>query len=137
MEFNSEIEEEQYFPYLNMSLEEARLIRYLIINMEVFKNHEIVAMGLKNINDEIRVNGMAYKDGDNLTFNGIAKPRKTGYIVSLIIEEVLSHKDYYSIESFRFNKNSIKVRSKIERCDEVIKEIPYINNGKTNSKGRM
>lgn len=133
MEFTSEVEEEQYFPYLNMSLEDARLIRYLVRNMEVFKEHEIVKMSLKNVDNTIKVNGSAYKEGDNLTFDGMVMPRKTGYVIALVVEKVLAYEDYYSVESFRFNKNGIKVRSKIEEHEEIVKEIPYMDREK--SKG--
>lgn len=136
MEFASELEEGQYFPYFNMSLEESRLLRYLIKNMEVFKEHEIVKMSLRKEDKEIKVNGIAYKEGDNLTFDGVAKPKSSGYVVAVAIEKVLSHKDYYSIESFNLNKGSIRVHSKIEGKAEVTKKIPYMDNYITYGKGR-
>lgn len=47
MEFDNIIEEEKYFPYMDISLDEAREIRYLIRNTEALKNGEVVWMSLK------------------------------------------------------------------------------------------
>ena len=46
--FTSLAEEEKYFPYINMSLEEARFLRYLASNCWSFKDGKLLEMYLKN-----------------------------------------------------------------------------------------
>ena len=47
MKFDNIYEEEKYFPYMDISLDEAREIRYLIKNTEALKNGKVVCMSLK------------------------------------------------------------------------------------------
>ena len=47
MKFDNIYEEEKYFPYMDISLDEAREIRYLMRNTEALKNGEVVCMSLK------------------------------------------------------------------------------------------
>ena len=46
MKFDNIYEEEKYFPYMDISLDEAREIRYLIKNTEALKNGKVVCMSL-------------------------------------------------------------------------------------------
>ena len=60
MEFDNIIEEEKYFPYMDISLDEAREIRYLVRNSEALKNGEVVWMSLKREPNYIYANGLFY-----------------------------------------------------------------------------
>ena len=70
MEFDNIIEEEKYFPYMDISLDEAREIRYLIRNTEALKNGEVVWMSLKREPNYIYANGLFYGYDCNKSFEG-------------------------------------------------------------------
>ena len=69
--FNNIWEEENAFPYpyTEMSLEESRLIRYLVRNFYAFRNGELITMTLKNTNGIVLANGSVYEKNKNKTFN--------------------------------------------------------------------
>ena len=125
MEFDNIIEEEKYFPYMDISLDEAREIRYLIRNTEALKNGEVVCMSLKNEPNYIYANGLFYSAGCNKSFDGFIYKRAHGYKIFTIVTEVLSHKDYYGIDEFIYQIKNIKVNSFVEKMDPVSKKISY------------
>lgn len=125
MEFSSIYEEEKKFPCQNISYEEGRIIRYLIMEMEIFKNGQVVTMSLSKMQKYIYGNGLFWdKDGCNQAFEAYIKKRKNGYEIIVDSQEVISKKRKESLEKFIFDKDDIKVISKIVG-EERIKTIPY------------
>lgn len=125
MKFGNIYEEEKYFPYMDISLDEAREIRYLIRNTEALKNGEVVCMSLKSEPNYIYANGLFYSAGCNKSFDGFIYKRAHGYKIFTIVTEVLSHKDYYGIDEFIYQIKNIKVNSFVEKMDPVSKKISY------------
>ena len=124
MEFNNIIEEENFFPYIGLSLAEAREIRYLIRNMETFKNGKVIQMGLRNNEKCVYANGM-YAGDVNKTFESYIYRKDYGYKIFSVIVDVLSHRDYYSVDEFLFEPEHIKVISEIENMNKVENNIDY------------
>lgn len=125
MEFDNTFEDEKCFPYLYISLEESRKIRYLIRNMDTFKNGEVVQMSLQNNGEYVYGNGMFASDDGNKTFESYVYKTPYGYKIFSVIEEVLKHKDYYSVDVFLFEEKDIRVISEVEHGDKVVKKIDY------------
>ena len=125
MKFGNIYEEEKYFPYMDILLDEAREIRYLIRNTEALKNGEVVCMSLKREPNYIYANGLFYSAGCNKSFEGFIYKRAHGYKIFTIVTEVLSHKDYYGIDEFIYQIKNIKVNSFVEKMDPVSKKISY------------
>lgn len=115
MEFSSIYEEEKKFPCQNISYEEGRVIRYLIMNMEIFKNGEVITMSLNKMQKYIYGNGLFWdKDGCNQTFEAFIKKRKNNYEIIVDSQEVISKKRHECLKKFIFDKDDIKVFGKIE-----------------------
>ena len=125
MKFDNIYEEEKYFPYMDISLDEAREIRYLIRNTEALKNGEVVCMSLKREPNYIYANGLFYSAGCNKSFEGFIYKRAHGYKIFTIITEVLSHKDYYGIDEFIYQIKNIKVNSHVEGMKPISRKISY------------
>lgn len=125
MKFDNICEEEKYFPYMDISLDEAREIRYLMSNVEVLKNGKILMMSLKNTPEYIYANGLLADAESNKTFEGFIYKRAHGYKIFTIVTEVLSHKDYYGIDEFIYQIKNIKVNSFVEKMEPVSKKISY------------
>ena len=125
MKFDNIYEEEKYFPYKDISLDEAREIRYLVRNIETLKNGEVVCMSLKREPNYIYANGLFYSADCNKSFEGFIYKRAHGYKIFTIVTEVLSHKDYYGIDEFIYQIKNIKVNSFVEKMDPVSKKISY------------
>ena len=121
--FDNIYEEENLFPSINVSLDDARLIRYLVRNFYVFRNGELVQMTLRNTNGVINANGLVYEKNKNKTFNSEIEYTDNGMIFYTEIEEV-PRKKYYSIDEFIFREKDIEVRSKINGRN-IIRKIPY------------
>ncbi|HIS12395.1 MAG TPA: hypothetical protein IAB40_04715 [Candidatus Onthocola stercoravium] len=123
--FNNIWEEENAFPYpyTEMSLEESRLIRYLVRNFYAFRNGELITMTLKNTNGIVLANGSVYEKNKNKTFNSEIEYIDNGMVFYSEIEEAPS-KRYYSIDEFIFMEKDIEVRSKINGRN-IIRKIPY------------
>lgn len=125
MKFDNIYEEEKYFPYMNISPDEAREIRYLIKNTEALKNGEVVCMSLKKEPNYIYANGVFYGSDCNKSFESFIYKRAHGYKVYTIVTEILSHKDYYGIDEFIYQIKNIKVNSFVEKMGPVSKKISY------------
>lgn len=125
MEFSSLPEEEKWFPHQGISLEEARLLRYLVRNIEFFNKSKVVQMSLVFNGEYIYGNGCASCENDSITFESFVYRRSNGYRIITEASEVLSKKRTFSLDDVTFLKNSLKIRSKIEKEDLVIKKIPY------------
>lgn len=125
MKFDNICEEEKYFPYMDISLDEAREFRYLMCNVEVLKNGKILMMSLKNTPEYVYANGLLADAESNKTFEGFIYKRAHGYKIFTIVTEVLSHKDYYGIDEFIYQIKNIKVNSFVEKMDPVSKKISY------------
>ena len=125
MKFNNIYEEEKYFPYIGISLDEAREIRYLIKNSEALKDGEVVCMSLENTSKYVYANGLFAGDDCNKSFESFIYRRAHGYKIYTIVTEILSHKDYYDIEEFIYQIKNIKVNSIVERMEPVSKKISY------------
>ena len=95
--FDNIYEEERNFPYFNMTLKEARDLRYLVRNFYAFKDGELVQMSLKNIEGVITANGMVFEEGKSKTFDSEIKYKNNGVIFYSEIEEIYGNK-YYSID---------------------------------------
>ena len=128
------LEEEQYFPYIGMSLEEARVLRYLISNISSFKNGTIVNMFLKKINDEvILADGLLAEEKDGMEYNKSFNSEIEVFpdaikVYSIITEEYKSKyekREFYSIDTFVMGKDDIEVLSRIENCEKEVTRIPY------------
>ncbi len=121
--FDNIYEEENLFPSINVSLDDARLIRYLVRNFYVFRNGELVQMTLRNTNGVINANGLVYEKNKNKTFNSEIEYTDNGMIFYTEIEEV-PRKKYYSIDEFIFREKDIEVRSKVEG-QNIVNVIDY------------
>ena len=128
------LEEEQNFPYIGMTLEEARVLRYLISNIKPLKDGTIVKMHLKKINDEFVVaNGIVGELMDNTEYNKsfnseIEVLPDAITIYSIIVEEYkkgYEKREFYSIDTFVMGKDDIKVISRVENNEETVARIPY------------
>lgn len=126
--FDNIYEEERNFPYFNMTLKEARDLRYLVRNFYAFKDGELVQMSLKNIEGVITANGMVFEEGKSKTFYSEIKYKNNGVIFYSEIEEIYGNK-YYSIDEFKFQEKDIKVSSNIERNGKIVRRIPYREEG--------
>ena len=126
--FDNICEEERNFPYFNMTLKEARDLRYLVRNFYAFKDGELVQMSLKNIEGVITANGMVLEEGKSKTFDSEIKYKNNGVIFYSEIEEIYGNK-YYSIDEFNFQEKDIKVSSNIERNGKIVRRIPYREEG--------
>ena len=126
--FDNICEEERNFPYFNMTLKEARDLRYLVRNFYAFKDGELVQMSLKNIEGVITANGMVFEEGKSKTFYSEIKYKNNGVIFYSEIEEIYGNK-YYSIDEFNFQEKDIKVSSNIERNGKIVRRIPYREEG--------
>lgn len=126
--FDNIYEEERNFPYFNMTLKEARDLRYLVRNFYAFKDGELVQMSLKNIEGVITANGMVFEEGKSKTFDSEIKYKNNGVIFYSEIEEIYGNK-YYSIDEFKFQEKDIKVSSNIERNGKIVRRIPYREEG--------
>ena len=121
-------EEGKVFPYLNMSLEEARKLRYLVKNFYAFKDGELVQMILKNIDGVVTANGMIFEEGKSKTFDSEIQYKEDGVTFYSEIEEIYGN-EYYSIDEFNFQEKDIKVSSNIERNGKIVRRIPYREEG--------
>ena len=130
------LEEEQSFPYEGISLEEARIFRYLMGNILPLKNGKIVRMYLVKTSDfSVNANGLYYEIDPvtnkelNKSFNSeidVEDDKVTIYSeVTLEYEPGYKKRDVFSIDEFVMEKDSIKVKSKLERQDAVVTNIPY------------
>ena len=126
--FDNIYEEERNFPYFNMTLKEARDLRYLVRNFYAFKDGELVQMSLKNIKGVITANGMVFEEGKSKTFYSEIKYKNNGVIFYSEIEEIYGN-EYYSIDEFNFQEKDIKVSSNIERNGKIVRRIPYREEG--------
>ena len=122
--FTSTYEEDLLFPHLNMSREDARLIRYLVSNMHEFRNGELVQMNLESINGLITANGLVFLSGENRSFESEIQIDENGATFYSEIEEI-GKKGYYSIDNFKYLEREIEVISKVEGKGEFIDHIPY------------
>ena len=125
MKFNNNYEEEILFPYTGISLEESREIRYLINNMPVFSDGEVVEMRLRNMDKYIYANGSFWSSKCNKSFQSYIYKEKNGYKIDTIIEEILSHKKYNSFDEFIYENNDIEEISTIENGASSSKRISY------------
>ena len=121
--FDNIYEEENLFPSINVSLDDARLIRYLVRNFYVFRNGELVQMTLRNTNGVINANGLVYEKNKNKTFNSEIEYTDNGMIFYTEIEEV-PRKKYYSIDEFVFREKDIEIKSKVDGLN-IVNKISY------------
>ena len=123
--FTSLAEEEKYFPYINMSLEEARFLRYLASNCWSFKDGKLLEMYLKNENIFIKANGIISKSDNNITFDSTIK-YVNDCIVFIFFFTVIYGKEYYEVDRFKLLDNKIAVISEIEKVGSYKRIIPYM-----------
>ena len=105
--FNNIYEEERLFPYLNISLEEARRLRYLISNFYAFKDGDLIQMSLRNIDGVVTANGLVYEQDKNKAFDSRIEYVDEGIDIYSEIDEIF-HKRFYSIDKFRLKKRILK-----------------------------
>lgn len=122
--FNNIYEEERLFPYLNISLEEARRLRYLISNFYAFKDGDLIQMSLRNIDGVVTANGLVYEQDKNKAFDSKIEYVDEGIDIYSEIDEIF-HKRFYSIDKFRFKEKDIEVTSCIENKEDIVRHIPY------------
>ena len=121
--FNNIYEEERLFPYLNISLEEARRLRYLISNFYAFKDGDLIQMSLRNIDGVVTANGLVYEQDKNKAFDSRIEYVDEGIDIYSEIDEIF-HKRFYSIDKFRFKEKDIEVTSCIENKKDIVRHIP-------------
>ena len=122
--FNNIYEEERLFPYLNISLEEARRLRYLISNFYAFKDGYLIQMSLRNVDGVVTANGLVYEQDKNKAFDSKIEYVDEGIDIYSEIDEIF-HKRFYSIDKFRFKEKDIEVTSCIENKEDIVRHIPY------------
>ena len=122
--FNNIYEEERLFPYLNISLEEARRLRYLISNFYAFKDGDLIQMSLRNIDGVVTANGLVYEQDKNKAFDSRIEYVDEGIDIYSEIDEIF-HKRFYSIDKFRFKEKDIEVTSCIENKEDIVRHSPY------------
>lgn len=106
MKFNNVYEEEYYFPYQNMSLEDARFFRDMLSNTAEFMNGKIVQMGLIKNNDGVCANGLFAGYNGNKAFNCTIVELDNGYKVYALIRNLSENKDYNMDCFVLCNKNN-------------------------------
>ena len=106
MKFNNVYEEEYYFPYQNMSLEDARFFRNLLGNTVEFMNGQIVQMGLIKNDDGVCANGLFASNSGNKAFHCSIIELDNGYKVSGLIRSLSENKDYNMDCFVLCNKNN-------------------------------
>lgn len=125
-EYENKLLEEQDFPYLNISYEDAKKLRYLFYNIPALKEYEILRMSLKNTSENITANGMLYSPNGNATFSSeIIYDEENSMISIFTLIELCNRKDYYSIDVFRLREKNIEAISSIEKHDKIKFVIPY------------
>ena len=117
-------EEERDFPYLNLSLEKSRLLRYLVSNFYALKDDKLIRMYLERQENKLFGNGLIYGVDNNKSFYTEIEYVDGGVNFYTEIEEIYG-KRFYSIDMFRFKENDIEVISNIEGKDTVRRKIPY------------
>ncbi len=125
MKFDNICEEEKYFPYMDISLEESREFRYLMSNVEVLKNGKILMMSLRNMPEYVYANGLLADAESNKTFEGFIYKKAHGYKIYTLVTDALSQRDCYSIDEFLYQIKNIRVNSRVERMEPVSKKINY------------
>lgn len=129
------LEEEQKFPYFGVSLEDSRLVRYLLSNINSLSDGKIIKMSVSYVPDSkcdreyINVNGL-FAGSPNKSFYGnlyfIKRKNNIDGFNSYItvINEETNERKIVQTEFLYFAK-SIKVSTIID--DKIIdkKEIPY------------
>lgn len=120
------LQEESKFPYINMSLEEARKLRYLAQNIYAFKDGQLVQMQLIKVNDVIKANGSIYNKDNNLCFDSTIKMTDSSVIFYSEIQKI-GGGDFYSVDTFNFLVDFIEVISEIDNQEPMIRKIPYMD----------
>ena len=130
------LSEEQNFPYEGMTLEEARMFRYLMSNVKPLKNGTIIRMYLTRTNEySVNANGLLYEiDPDtnkelNKSFNSeIDIYDNEINIFSEVVNEYepgYKKRNLYSFDSFIMEKDDIKVISRVGKQERTVTSIPY------------
>ena len=130
------LSEEQNFPYEGMTLEEARMFRYLMSNVKPLKNGTIIKMYLTKTNEySVNANGLLYEiDPDtnkelNKSFNSeIDIYDNEINIFSEVVNEYepgYKKRNLYSFDSFIMEKDDIKVISRVGKQERTVTRIPY------------
>lgn len=113
MKFNNVYEEEYFFPYEGLSLEENREIRYLLSNSFDFLDGDIVQMRLIKNEETIIANGMYGSYNGNKTFVSEIIKSKDGYVIRNTISNLDNgeSKPIISETIFIYEEDNIKVIS--------------------------
>lgn len=113
MKFNNVYEEEYFFPYEGLSLEESREIRYLLSNSFDFLEGDIIQMQLIKNGEVINANGMYGSNSGNKTFVGEIIKSKDGYVIRNTISNLDNgeSKPIISETIFIYEEDNIKVIS--------------------------
>lgn len=127
MEFRDVYEQEKLFPFIGISIEKARELKYFFNNLETLNDGEIVQLSLNKDYDRINANGMFAGNKENICFNSIIKPIKNGYKFYNVFTFIPSEKEVYSIDVFVYQEEYIKQISCIEGSEWTVKVIPYID----------
>ncbi len=126
MVFNNILEEVNLFSYPDdMTLEQAREIRYLIGNVAALEDGEVKKMSLENTPKYIYANGVFKGEKCNKTFESFIYKGNHGYKMCTIVTEISSHKNYYSIDEFIYQIKNIKVNSHVEGMKPISRKISY------------
>lgn len=100
-----DILEEEFFPRINVSKEEAFKLKETIGNSKTMDGYNILAMSLENRGSFILANGMGY-GVDNMTFRVIIFNYSDCYELRFRIENEKSHDIIYNVEVCeKFEKN--------------------------------
>lgn len=127
MEFRDIYEQEKWFPFNGISMEQARELRYFFGNLDILNDGKIVQLSLNKDDDKINANGMFAGNKENICFDSIIKPIKKGYKFYNVFKFLQSEKEVYSIDVFVYQEEHIKQISCIEGSEQTVKVIPYID----------
>lgn len=100
-----EVLEEDFFPRVNVSKEEASKLKETIGNSKTMDGYNILAMSLENKGSFVVANGMGYGK-DNITFRIIIFNYIDCYEMRFRIENERNHDVIYNVEVFMKNERN-------------------------------
>lgn len=116
------VKEEENFVYINMSLAEARELRYYLENLDIFNGKQIVYLKLMKNDNVVKAQGMVYThEVDNMLFQSVIVKKSKSLEILTIVEKILEHKDFYSVDNVHLNEKSVKIYGHVENAPDTIK----------------
>ena len=118
------VKEEENFVYINMSLAEARELRYYLENLDIFNGKQIVYLKLMKNEKVVKAQGMVYTyEVDNMLFQSVIVKKSKSLEILTMVEKILEHKDFYSVDKVHLNEKNIKIYSHVENEQDTVKMV--------------